>query len=247
MEIKCPSGISGVVRGMKVKELGDMADAKLIRSGKIVDRIVSNCWQKTTSIGPYSYAGDSLPWESMLQGDRAWAFMCIRSATFGNDFTFEHVCSNETCKYKYEATIKLDSLVLKNLPQTSYSHVTNGTPLKTTIAGKKVKFRLLKCSDDQRLTTLTQQMQLSFPVAQLVCRIVEVEGILNSDIDELVAWVEDLELEAGLELRQTMEDADCGVEMEIVTTCPNKTCGNVEKFDLPLGSGFFQMRKTKKV
>ena len=40
---------------MKVKELGDMADAKLIRSGKIVDKIVTNCWQKTTGVGPYPY------------------------------------------------------------------------------------------------------------------------------------------------------------------------------------------------
>ena len=245
MEITCPSGLKGSIRGMKVKELGDMSDAKLIRSGKIVDKIVSNCWEKTLSAGPYPHK-DPLPWADLLQGDRAWAFLCIRSATFGNDFAFEHTCGNEMCKYKYEASVKLDSLTLKELPKTSYSHVTNATPLETIVAGKKVKFRLLKCSDDQRLTTLTQQMQLSFPVAQLICRIVEVEGILESDVDDLVKWVEDLPLADGLDLRQTMEDADCGVEMEIVLTCPNKSCGNTEKLDLPLGSGFFQTRKTKK-
>lgn len=245
-EIHCPSGLKGVVRGMKVKELGDMADPKLLRTGKIVDRIVSNCWQKTTAIGPYSHSGDKLPWEDMLQGDRAWAFLAIRSATFGKEFTFEHTCSNNMCKYKYEATVNLEEMGQKILPATSYTHVKTGEPLHTDIAGKKVKFRLLKCSDDQRLTALTQQAQLSFPVAQIVCRIVEIEGIPNSDLDAMARWVEDLALPDGLELREIMENADCGVEMEVVVTCPNKSCGLVEKFDLPLGADFFRIRKTKK-
>lgn len=245
-EISCPSGLCGIIRGMKVKELGDMADPKLLRTGKIIDKIVSNCWQKTTVIGPYAYSGDTLPWEDMLQGDRAWAFLAIRSATFGKEFTFSHVCSNNMCNYKYEATVNLEEMEQKKLPVSSYGHVKTGTPLETIISGKKIKYRLLKCSDDQRLTQLTQQAQLSFPVAQIICRIVEIEGIPNSDLDAMASWVDDLALPDGLELRETMEDSDCGVEMEVVVTCPNKSCGNVEKFDLPLGADFFRTRKTKK-
>lgn len=246
MEIECPSGLSGSVRGMKVRELGDMADPKLLRTGKIVDKIVSNCWVKTGAIGPYSFSGDTLPWEDMLQGDRAWAFLAIRSATFGKNFTFEHICSNNMCKYKYEATVNLEEMEQKKLPASSYGHVKSGAPLETKVLGKTVKYRLLKCSDDQRLTQLTQQSQLSFPVAQIVCRIVEIEGIPNSDLGAMAQWVDDLPLADGLELRETMEDADCGVEMEVVVTCPNKSCANVEKFDLPLGADFFRIRKTKK-
>lgn len=245
-EITCPSGLKGVIRGMKVRELGDMADVKLLRSGKIIDKLVSSCWQKTTAVGPYPFSGDVLPWDTMLQGDRAWAFLQVRAATFGNDFTFEHTCSNTLCKYKFEATVKLDDLAQKILPADSFTHIKTGTPLVVTVAGKKISYRLLKCSDDQRLTQLTQNAGLSFPTAQIVCRIVEIEGIPDSDLDAMARWIEDLDLAPGLELREKMEESDCGVEMEVVVACPNSSCGNVEKFDLPLGADFFRTRKTKK-
>lgn len=246
IDIKCPSGLSGSVRGMKVKELGDMADVKLLRSGKIIDKLVSNCWLKTTAIGPYPYEGDKLPWDSMLQGDRAWAFLQVRAATFGDDFAFEHTCSNTMCKYKYEATVKLSDLQQKALPTSSYTHVKTGVPLSLMVAGKKVSFRLLKCSDDQRLSQLQQNSGLSFPLAQIVSRITEIEGIPDSDLDAMARWVNELDLEPGLELREKMEEADCGVEMEVIVNCPNSSCGNVEKFDLPLGADFFRKRKVKK-
>jgi hypothetical protein len=246
MEITCPSGLRGSVRGMRVKELGDMSDSKLLRSGKIIDRLVSTCWEKTLSPGPYTYTTDALPWESMLQGDRAWAFLALRMATFGSEYAFEHICTNEMCKFKYDCVVQLDTLKQKSLPKTSYAHVHDNAQLVTKVAGKTVSFRLLRCSDDQRLRYLTEQQKLSFPVAQIVTRIVEVEGIEGSDLESIAGWIEGLGMAEGLTLRETMEEADCGVEMEITTVCPNPRCGNTESFDLPLGSGFFQTKRTKK-
>lgn len=246
MEITCPSGLRGIIRGMKVRELGDMSDSKLIRSGKIIDKLVSTCWEKTTNSGPYAHTTDNLPWESMLQGDRAWAFLALRMATFGTEYAFEHTCSNEMCKTKYECVVKLDTLKQKALPKTSYSHIHDNSPLVTEVAGRKVAYRLLRCNDDQKLKYLTEQQRLSFPVAQIATRILDVEGIPDSDSEAIVGWIENLEMADGLALREAMEEADCGVEMTIDTVCPNPRCGNTESFDLPLGLGFFQTRKTKK-
>lgn len=246
MEISCPSGLRGIIRGMKVKELGDMSDSKLLRSGKIIDKLVATCWEKTTSPGPYVHTTNALPWESMLQGDRAWAFLALRIATFGNEYAFTHVCSNDMCKHKHELVVQLDTLKQKPLPQTSVGHIRDNTPLIAEVADKKVAYRLLRCNDDMRLKFLTEEKHLSFPVAQIVTRIVAVQGIPDSDLEGVIEWIEGLPLAAGLALRETMESADCGVEMEVIANCPNPRCGNTESFDLPLGSGFFQIQKTKK-
>lgn len=247
MEIICPSGLRGVVRGMKVKELGDMSDAKLLRSGKIVDKLVATCWTKTISSGPYTTLTDTLPWETMLQGDRAWAFLSIRIATFGNEFAFEHTCSNSMCNTKYEIVVELDKLKQKALPKTSFDHVNTGLDLETTVDGRKVKYRLLRCNTDQQLANLIKNFDLSVPIAQIVTRISSVEGIESSDIESIINWVSELPMADGMDLRETMENADCGVEMEIEAACANRQCGNVEKFDLPLGAGFFQRRKIKPI
>lgn len=246
MEIVCPSGLRGIIRGMKVKELGAMSDSKLLRSGKIIDNLVATCWEKTISPGPYTYTTDHLPWESMLQGDRAWAFLALRVATFGNEYSFTHVCSNDMCKFKYDVVVQLDTLKQKPLPKTSYSHVHDNAQLVTEVAGKQLAFRLLRCSDDQRLKHLTEDRKLAFPVAQIVTRIVAIQDIPDSDIEGIVEWIEALPLADGLALREIMETADCGVEMEVTANCPNPRCGNTESFDLPLGSAFFQVQKTKK-
>jgi hypothetical protein len=245
MEITCPSGLRGLIRGMKVKELGEMSDAKLLRTGKIVDRLVDACWEKTTNTGPYAVVTDKLPWDKMLQGDRAWAFLCVRMATFGNEFGFEHTCGNVMCNSKYEIVVKLDELKQKPLPKTSFNHVHDDQPLETVVNGKRVQYRLLRCNSDQQLNNLIKSFSLSIPIAQIVTRITSVEGIESSDTEALIDWVSELPMADGIELRETMESADCGVEMEIEATCINPACGNVEKFDLPLGSGFFQKRKTK--
>ncbi len=247
MEILCPSGLRGVIRGMKVKELGDMSDVKLLRSGKIVDKLVSTCWTKTISSGPYTSLSDTLPWETMLQGDRAWAFLCVRIATFGNEFAFEHTCTNTMCNAKYEIVVELDKLKQKALPKTSFAHVNTGVDLEATIDGKKVKYHLLRCNSDQYLNNLIKNFDLSLPVAQIVTRISSIEGIESSDIESVIHWVNELPMADGMELREIMENADCGVEMEIESACVNKQCSNVERFDLPLGAGFFQKRKTKPV
>ncbi len=231
---------------MKVKELGDMSDAKLLRSGKIIDKLVATCWEKTISPGPYAQVSDTLVWDNMLQGDRAWAFLALRMSTFGNEYSFPHTCTNDMCKFKWDVVVQLDTLEQKKLPKSSVPHIHDNAELITEVAGRKVSYRLLRCSDDQRLRHLTEDRQLSFPVAQIVTRIRAVEGIPDSDLEGIVEWIEALPLPDGLTLRATMEEADCGVEMLVTANCPNPRCGNVESFDLPLGAGFFQIQKIKK-
>jgi len=49
--ITCPSGLSGRVRGMKVREERVLADRKLAKSGGQIDELLGSCWEETLDPG----------------------------------------------------------------------------------------------------------------------------------------------------------------------------------------------------
>ncbi len=69
--ITCPSGLSGRIRGMKVREERVLADRKLAKSGGQIDELLGSCWEETLGPGPYKFGeGEKLDWGNVLQGDR---------------------------------------------------------------------------------------------------------------------------------------------------------------------------------
>jgi len=54
--ITCPSGLTGRVRGMKVREERVLADRKLAKSGGQIDELLAACWEQTLDVGPYMFA-----------------------------------------------------------------------------------------------------------------------------------------------------------------------------------------------
>ena len=53
--ITCPSGLSGRIRGMKVREEHVLADRKLAKNGGQVDELLAACWEETLDPGPYDF------------------------------------------------------------------------------------------------------------------------------------------------------------------------------------------------
>ena len=53
--ITCPSGLSGRIRGMKVREERVLADRRLAKSGGQVDELLAACWEETLDAGPYDF------------------------------------------------------------------------------------------------------------------------------------------------------------------------------------------------
>lgn len=49
--ITCPSGLSGRIRGMKVREERVLADRKLAKSGGQIDELLNACWEETLDVG----------------------------------------------------------------------------------------------------------------------------------------------------------------------------------------------------
>lgn len=243
MLVECPSGLKGNIRGLKLKEFADLSDAKLLRTGRLFTKLVSSCWLSTVALGPYQGMSDTLPWDNMLQGDLFKVFMSIRCATFGNEYAFERTCKQTLCGSRFEYVIDLDKMPVKKLPESSLHKVRTGGAFTTTVAGRKVTYKLLTSSDTQTQQRLMNDSNVSMAVAAIMTRIVEVEGIEQHDPEALQAWLEDLEMNEGIELRETMEAADCGLDTGVLVVCPK--CGDEDACELPLGPSFF--RKHKKI
>ena len=74
MEIICPSGLSGTIRGLTVGEAEMLGDRKAARKGSIVENILKSVWVETTNSGPYSFT-DDVPWSKVLVADRFYSII----------------------------------------------------------------------------------------------------------------------------------------------------------------------------
>jgi hypothetical protein len=62
--ITCPTGLTGRIRGMKVREERVLADRRLAKSGGQVDELLAACWEETLDAGPYDFGEKPLDWGS---------------------------------------------------------------------------------------------------------------------------------------------------------------------------------------
>lgn len=244
MEVTCPSGLRGEIRGMKIKELSLMSDAKLVRSGKLMTEIVKNCWIRTVDPGPYKFTSDVLPWAHMLHADQLCVFKQIRVATFGSEFEFEVTCDNDSCKHRFLWVMDLDKIPMKPLPETSRPYVGSNTYLTTSVNDKEVQFRLLEVQDELNIMRLGTDHGISTVTAGYMCRIKGVTGVSMDDPKVLAAWIENLDLEVGLQLQENMDAAEPGIGLRTLIEC--KRCETSWWAVAPLVQAFSK-RKTKKV
>ncbi len=71
--ITCPTGLTGCIRGMKVREERILADHKLAEAGGQVDELLAACCEETLDPGPYDFWDKVFYWGQVLQGDRLFA------------------------------------------------------------------------------------------------------------------------------------------------------------------------------
>ena len=98
--ITCPSGLTGRIRGMKVREERILSDRKLAKSGGQVDQLLTACWEETLDPGPYDFGESDIDWGKVLQGDRFYALLQIRAQTYGPDYPFAVACQNDACRHR---------------------------------------------------------------------------------------------------------------------------------------------------
>ena len=96
--ITCPTGLTGRIRGMKVREERILSDRKLAKSGGQVDELLAACWKETVDAGPYDFGEKDIDWGQVLQGDRFYALLRVRALTYGAEYAFAVSCQSEACR-----------------------------------------------------------------------------------------------------------------------------------------------------
>ena len=124
--ITCPSGLTGRVRGMKVREERILADRKLAKSGGQVDELLGACWEETLDPGPYDFGDKGIDWGAVLQGDRFYALLQVRALTYGPEYAFALGCQNDGCRARFEWELDLTELPVRPLTDESRAAFTDG-------------------------------------------------------------------------------------------------------------------------
>jgi hypothetical protein len=241
--ITCPSGLTGEIRGLKVKELNILANRRLARGGQQIDRILASCWLSTQEPGPYAIGERGVDWDKVLQGDRFYALLRIRALSLGNDYAFAVVCQNEACRHRFEWEIALDDLPVRMLPETSQQCFQAGNRFEAYLpcAQTRVWFRLAVGADEKRFARIRQASPDSIWSASLALRVIEVEGFKDS---QKRRFLEELELADAEFLRTEFERVDGGVETSIEVECPE--CLMTQDIDLPFDHRFFLASSRRK-
>lgn len=233
MEIVCPSGMRGRVRGMKVREEKILADRQLAKSGAQLDELLAACWEETIDPGPY--AGGRLDWSKVLQGDRFYALMQMRVATYGPDYAFHVGCSNAACRARIDWELDLGKLPVRALSEESREAFLAGNRLEAMLpdAGRRVWFKLLTGEDERKLARAGKGQDGALSLV-LALRVVEVEGV---DARERRRFLEDLTMRDADALFDAFDARECGVDTTIEIECPE--CLEVQDVELPFDQGFF--------
>jgi len=245
MEVSCPSGLQGRIRGFKVSEIALLSDRTRTRSGAVLGEIYRDCWLETLDAGPYNFvdkagAPTKPDWDVVLEGDRLHLLLELRRNTHGDEYEFDLRCEREECGRPIPTMIKLSELEREPLGKSGREHVQTGKPFETVCEGKTVKYRLLVGRDQKFQAQLTEQSAPQRLISIMARRIVEVEGI-GTDFRKIRDWLKDVDANEADALQDEMDAVEGGVKTDIQVTCRN--CGWDQVQLLPLEIGFFSSRK----
>jgi len=234
--ITCPSGLTGRIRGMKVREERALADRKLARAGGQVDELLTACWEETVGPGPYDFGGAVIDWGKVLQGDRFYALLEIRTLTYGPDYAFSVPCQNDACRARIDWELDLGDLPVRPLSEESRAAFLAGNRFESALpeSGAKVWFRLMTGEDERKVSRLRRSEGERLLSAMLALRLVEVEGVAAKDLRR---FVEELSMRDADALLDELDRVDCGVETSIEVECPE--CALAQDVELPFERTFF--------
>jgi hypothetical protein len=234
-ECACPSGLRGRVRGMKVREEKILTDRQLAKRGGQLDELLGACWEETVEPGPYSIV-NRLDWSKVLQGDRFYALMQIRIATYGPEYAFAMACKNVACRARIDWELNLSDLRVRMLSDESRAALQGGNRIEAQLpeSGRRVWFKLLTGEDERKLARAASGDREGALSHVLALRVVEIEGV---EPQARVRFLEDLSLRDADYLFDTFDAHECGVDTAIEIECPE--CLEVQDVELPFDQGFF--------
>lgn len=249
IDIVCPSGLSGTVRGLEGEELDLFANKQEIARRRVSRQVLASCWVETSELGR-AYEGridadKKLDFNKVLMCDRFYALLMIRVATHGSKYDFRYQCSAETCRKRFEWRIDiLDDLKVYELPEKSIAEFRGDNSFETEIGGEEITFKLMTGADEDtavKARDLAPDMLATTSVIQRVTRVKQADGEVLTDGNDLRKWAKRLGFGNTMALVDEMDVVDGGTETDIEVQCQH--CGRLEDISLPLEEDFWSPRR----
>jgi hypothetical protein len=235
--IDLPSGAKVEIRGMTGREAKVMTDKDAYKNGTFLGKLLNGCTQAVVDPGPYSTA--SFGWADALVGDRFYAFMQLRIATFGKDFVFKIQCQEQSCRERFEYQIDLEKdLPVKRLSDADRACFASGNEFVTKDkSGRAVHFKL-PTGQDEVIAARAASFDSAF-IMSMERRITGIDGV-----PIVRKYLEESPFGDLLALLDAFDEHNCGVDTDIEIQCPH--CGSIQDIRVPFAQGFLVPTRSKK-
>lgn len=246
-DVTCPSGLKVKLRSVKGKDLDGMRDKRKATTGEATTSLLNDCTVEVQDRSIYANLKE-FNWADALVGDRTYATVALKALSSGEEFEFRTRCKDGECRRMINWAVNMNELEVHKLSEESKACFLNGNVFETIAAGRHVKFRLNTGRDQLKLTKLRAEIEAENRKRKkkqgeeekqillgIGMRIVSVEGT-----DDVLSWLEELDLQDMTELLKELDKPDCGLETEIEIQCTGvEGCGLTQAVNLPLDSRFF--------
>lgn len=256
MITELPSGLKVELRKLRGQELIDLAERARSNAPQRISQIVAPCSVAVIDPGPYPFvlADKPVPWGKLLRGDLIAALLALRVASVpdGDVYDFPVRCERDECHARYEWRIQsiTNDLPVRRLSDEAKARLASGDARfeAHTLSGVRVTYKLMTEEDDEpirKLMKLLERKAITM-VETLAAQTRSIEGVTEdpNDIRKRQRFFASLDYDELLDLRQKLDEQDCGVDSEIRTTCTE--CGWEQDLNLPFGKTFFMPGKPKK-
>jgi len=239
IDVVLPSGLSAMMRRMKVREQNVLADLRNTRNSQPLMKVLEACFGKILDRGPYE-AESKIDWTRVLIGDHFSAVLQLLSVTYPGAYQFSVQCGNEQCNATIHWEIEPLQLPVKKMSKKTQQRFIESNRFETSLAGKKIVFQLLRTDAMDKFVRLRKYTPDEMISRQMEMAIVEVEGVGRRDIHD---WIVDLDADEAQGLREAMEEVGCGIETTIEVRCVE--CFREQEVEIPFGRDWYSGRRKR--
>jgi hypothetical protein len=210
----------------------DLLASKQLSAFKKYNELLVRCTQRIGTItdrGQIAAAVKALP-----VGDRLFLLFAIRRVSIGDEYLFEEVCPNSSCKKTNTFTVLLSELEVKKMPEPQKRIYDAILP-----SGATARFRISTGLDEEKAMATEAKTEDSALSKGILMRL----ELLNGAPPELQA-VKDMKWRDRVALREKWNTVEGGVDTETDMACP--ACGHEYKKDIEVTPSFFFPSATSK-
>tara|TARA_Y100000310_G_scaffold345842_1_gene471034 strand:+ start:11481 stop:12389 length:909 start_codon:yes stop_codon:yes gene_type:complete len=216
------------VRHLTAADEDILTSRSLLRTGKAIDALLSNC-----------LVDKSIVPENLLSGDKNAILTYLRVSGYGPDYDVEINCPGcgEDIKHKFDmSTLEMNPLALEPI-------IAGENRFEFSLpSGDNVEFKFLNSAEEKQISDALEKIKkaTNSPIdknitTRLKHQIISVNG--ETDLGFISKYVDAMPVRDSRSFRKYLEEHDPDVIMKQEYTC--NMCGVSQEVDIPITVSFF--------